>query len=57
MAALAAIWPALQTPGQQLPWPVLTALLSGMILFQALSILIAIRLAFRTPLLTALRNQ
>ncbi len=57
LASLTAIWPALQAPGLNLPWPVLTVLISGMILVQTFSILLALRLALRTPLLAALRNQ
>ncbi|MEI7879720.1 MAG: ABC transporter permease [bacterium] len=56
-ASLAAIWPALQTPGDSLHWVALTVIICGMLLFQVIWLLLATRIALRAPLLNALRNQ
>jgi len=56
-AALTAIWPALQAPGVHLPWEPLSVLICGMIFFQIIWILLAVRISLRAPLLDALRNQ
>jgi len=56
-ASLAAIWPAFQTAGDGLHWMALSVLICGMLLFQAIWLLLATRIAIRAPLFNALRNQ
>lgn len=57
VAALVAIWPGLQAPGVNLPWALMTGLITGLLLLQVCWILLSARFALRGPLIKALRDQ
>jgi putative ABC transport system permease protein len=56
-AAVLAVWPALRSSGGATPYLLLAALVAAVLASGMLWTLLAIRLALRGPLLTALRNE